>query len=146
MEGSTMNETQRLPLGLGIFVGAVIAGSATLLPWRAGLGVDSLGGQVSLVIAVTLGIVAAYAIRDPSVRGTWLAGFGLAVLGGIVAVGYLTTDAGLVPAPCDDIASCAYKVMVPAGVGLGLVAVIAGCVLAGTTALVGARRRQHRDA
>ena len=59
----------------------------------------------------------------------------------IVAVGYAATDAGLVPAPCDDLASCPYVVMAPASIGLGLIAAIAGGLVAGSAALVGSRRR-----
>ena len=72
--------------------------------------------------------------------GIWLGAFALATVVIIVAVGYATTDAGLVPAPCDDIASCAYLAMVPAGVGLGLIAAIVGGLIVGSVALVGARR------
>jgi hypothetical protein len=134
-------EPIRLPLGLGILVGAVVVAAATLVPWRTGLGIEGLAGQLALVLAIALGLLGAFAIRDPSFRGNWLAAIALATVVIIVAVGYATTDAGLVPAPCDDIASCAYLAMVPAGVGLGLIAAIVGGLVAGSAALVGSRRR-----
>ncbi len=136
-----MDEAPRLPLGLGIVVGAVVVGAATLLPWRAAVGIGGLGGQVTLVLAVALGLIGVLAIRDPSDRGIWLAALGLASLMLVVAVGYATSDAGLVPVACDDVASCAYREMVPAGMGIGLVSVIVGCLIAASTALVGAHRR-----
>ncbi len=138
-------EPVRLPLGLGIFVGAVVVGAATLLPWRSGLGIEGLEGQLALALAIPLGLIGAFAIREPSFRGNWLGACALAsvVLAG--AVGYAMTDAGLVPAPCDDVASCAYLAMVPAGIGLGLLAAIVGGLLVGATALVGAQgARGHR--
>jgi hypothetical protein len=133
-------EPVRMPLGLGILVGAVVVGAATLVPWRSGPGIEGIAGLLALVLAIALGLLGAFAIRDPSFRGNWLGAFALATVVIIVAVGYATTDAGLVPAPCDDIASCAYLAMVPAGVGLGLIAAIVGGLIVGSVALVGARR------
>lgn len=136
-----MNDAVRLPVGLGVIASAVLVGAASLLPWRSSAGIEGVAGQVSVLLAIALGVAGVAAIHVPSARRNWLVAFVLAVLILIVATGQVISDADAPSAAtCDDLASCAHLVLAPAGVGIGLVAVIVGCLLAGTTALLGARR------